>query len=330
MSVAMSKERRRSELKSYVTRFGPSWEELEDHINAYEQFFEVVAEHHIFISELVAYYGITDDQDDQRWSNKGWLMFFVHALDRQFAEIRSWENQPERYADVILSLYGLARQPCDAATAAALYALEEAEVQRIHKSEITFLQNDDGKAALQCALRNAWDEARPVPLSHQTPSREDDLDRRYQQLTTLLGDVSAKTAFDPLNVTDARQRVLAAIVRRRGQADFRAKLIEAYNGRCAMTGCDAVDALEAAHIIAYRGATTNTIENGLLLRADIHTLFDLGLIAVDTATMCILVSPRLSTTQYRSLSGRRLQLPSEEHVQPNRLALDRHRKSAGL
>lgn len=82
--------------------------------------------------------------------------------------------------------------------------------------------------------------------------------------------------FDASSIVDARERVLGQIVRRRGQQEFREKLLVAYEGRCAITGCDAIEALEAAHIVPYLGTETNHVQNGLLLRADIHTLFDLG------------------------------------------------------
>src|SRR5205823_2979542 len=81
--------------------------------------------------------------------------------------------------------------------------------------------------------------------------------------------------FDPISIEDGRRRIQAS---RQGQFAFRAALIEAYGGRCAMTGCDILEVLEAAHIVPYRGPSTNAVSNGLLLRADIHTLFDLGLI----------------------------------------------------
>lgn len=55
--------------------------------------------------------------------------------------------------------------------------------------------------------------------------------------------------FSPTNEVDERHRVLATIIRRRGQPAFRKSLIKAYGGKCAMTGCDALDALEAAHMI---------------------------------------------------------------------------------
>src|SRR6185437_10726004 len=101
-----------------------------------------------------------------------------------------------------------------------------------------------------------------------------------------------------------RQRVLAAITLRRGQPAFRKALIEAYGGKCAMTGCDALDALEAAHIIPYRRAPSNAISNGLLLRADVHTLFDLFLIGVDKNSRLTL-APSLRRSIYGEFHGSR-------------------------
>jgi len=90
-------------------------------------------------------------------------------------------------------------------------------------------------------------------------------------------------------LTDQRERRMAEVVQRRGQGAFRAKLMEAYEGRCAITGCDAREALEAAHIARYSGAASNDPRNGLLLRADLHNLFDLGLIAVDPGSLVVML-----------------------------------------
>jgi hypothetical protein len=79
-------------------------------------------------------------------------------------------------------------------------------------------------------------------------------------------------AFSPSGLEDARKRIIAAIVVRQGQSAFRAELLAAYQGTCAVTGCDVVEALEAAHIVPYLGPDTNHVRNGLLLRGDIHTL----------------------------------------------------------
>lgn len=77
------------------------------------------------------------------------------------------------------------------------------------------------------------------------------------RLHTFQQALAAEGKFDPASIVDARQRAITAIVRRRGQPEFRQRLIDAYQGRCAITGCDAVEALEAAHIIPHQGDQTN-------------------------------------------------------------------------
>lgn len=115
-------------------------------------------------------------------------------------------------------------------------------------------------------------------------------------------------AFDASSVVD-RERVLAQIVRRRGQQEFREKLLEAYGRRCAITGCDAIEALEAAHIVPYLGPETNHVQNGLLLRSDIHTLSDLGLLAIAPESITVVIAASLAATSYAELAGVRLREP---------------------
>lgn len=130
--------------------------------------------------------------------------------------------------------------------------------------------------------------------------------------------------FDPNAEQDSRLRVIAAVHRRQGAPRFRKALLHAYQGRCAMTQYDAPAALEAAHIIPYRGPQTNHPTNGLLLRADMHDLFDLGLIAVEASTMRIRLAPDLEGTMYEPYEGEPLWLPRDTVARPNFEALDRH------
>ncbi|MBD2741989.1 HNH endonuclease [Coleofasciculus sp. FACHB-1120] len=116
-------------------------------------------------------------------------------------------------------------------------------------------------------------------------------------------------SFNPESIKDARERAFVSIVRRRGQSEFRISLLKAYNYRCAITGCNAEQALEAAHIKPYNDTQTNDPSNGLLLRADIHTLFDLKLIAIDPETMRVYLEPSLRNTYYAELHEKLLQLP---------------------
>ncbi|MHB9130405.1 MAG: HNH endonuclease [Armatimonadota bacterium] len=119
-------------------------------------------------------------------------------------------------------------------------------------------------------------------------------------------------------------RAVALIVRRRGQKEFRDALIEAYHGRCAITGCDAVEALEAAHIVPYQGPDSSVITNGLLLRADIHTLFDLGLIAIHPENMTVVLAPALQETVYAEYDGQQLSLPEDTSYRPHTDYIRRH------
>ncbi len=137
-------------------------------------------------------------------------------------------------------------------------------------------------------------------------------------------------SFEPTGIIDSRQRVLAQIVRRRGQQEFRERLLDAYGRRCAITGCDAVAALEAAHIVPYRGDETNSVQNGLLLRADIHTLFDLGLIGVQPETITVVISETLKGTVYRDLGGIILRRPERLKDCPSASALRQHLMWADL
>lgn len=141
---------------------------------------------------------------------------------------------------------------------------------------------------------------------------------------------TATGVFQPISVTDARTRHFEAIIRRRGHPRFRQALIRAYNGRCAISGCRSLDVLEAALIRPYRGDHTYSISNGILMRSDLHTLFDLGRIGIDTRDMSVLLKEGLKKTSYRVLEGRTLRLPERHDLQPNVEALDAHRATWGL
>jgi hypothetical protein len=120
-----------------------------------------------------------------------------------------------------------------------------------------------------------------------------------------------------LDDVDARTRVTREVVSRQGQAQFRNMLIKAYEGRCAITGCDIPYALEAAHIRPYRGEHTNVVTNGLLLRADIHTLFDLALLAVNPVTLTVVLSDQIAGDHYTPLKDRPLKPPADPQSHPD-------------
>jgi putative restriction endonuclease len=79
---------------------------------------------------------------------------------------------------------------------------------------------------------------------------------------------------------------------RLGQGAFRVLVIDAYQRRCAVTGEKTLPVLEAAHIRPYASQGPHQVSNGILLRSDLHKLFDVGYVTV-TPELKLEVSPRL-------------------------------------
>lgn len=100
---------------------------------------------------------------------------------------------------------------------------------------------------------------------------------------------------------DHRTVALREIKQRKGQAKFRQALLEAFNHKCAITGCDIIEILEAAHINPARGIKDNHVSNGLLLRADIHTLFDLQLLGIHPETLKIHLKKEVNKSPYAEI-----------------------------
>jgi uncharacterized protein YjbI with pentapeptide repeats len=96
---------------------------------------------------------------------------------------------------------------------------------------------------------------------------------------------------------------------RAGQAKFRARLFETYQGRCAITGCRLEPTLEAAHIYPYCLHENNDPTNGILLRNDLHALFDWNLLTIDPLTKQISLDPSVEEEDYRRLHGRVIATP---------------------
>jgi len=116
---------------------------------------------------------------------------------------------------------------------------------------------------------------------------------------------------------------------REGQASFRSKLSVVYGQRCAVTGYDIEEALEAAHIIPYRGKHTNITPNGILLRADIHALFDAGHLGITPVDHKILLSERAKHSKYGELHLRPLALPDRPSERPMDELLQAHLSTWG-
>lgn len=142
--------------------------------------------------------------------------------------------------------------------------------------------------------------------------------------------IRATGGLDPEDVIDGRRRIIAQIIRRQGQPEFRQKLLYAYGYCCAISNCNVVATLEAAHIVPFHKMGTNHVRNGLLLRADLHVLFDLGLISVHEDNNSVLLAAALQGTSYAHLLGKQVRLPDDTSCRPSLEALRYHRSWAGL
>ena len=131
------------------------------------------------------------------------------------------------------------------------------------------------------------------------------------------GAASGQESYQPEGV-DRRDLVERQIRDRRGQRPFRDALRKRFRERCAVTGCRILAVLEAAHIGPYRGENDNHPANGLLLRADIHTLFDLNLLGIEPKQLRIELHPAIAG-HYGKLTGRSLRCP--DGVRPSQEAL---------
>jgi hypothetical protein len=97
-----------------------------------------------------------------------------------------------------------------------------------------------------------------------------------------------------------------------GQQRFREAMLGRYGETCAFTGPQPPGALEAAHLYLYSENPEHDLKGGLLLRCDLHALFDRWLITIDPDTWSIQIAPELGLyPDLAKLDGRQVRLPAE-------------------
>jgi putative restriction endonuclease len=106
------------------------------------------------------------------------------------------------------------------------------------------------------------------------------------------------------------------VLPRLGQGLFRILVTDVYQRRCAITGERTLPVLDAAHIKPYTVVQRHEISNGLLMRSDLHRLFDDGYLTVDPADRRLVVSKRIKEQfengkEYYALEGSPIREPIE-------------------
>ena len=149
---------------------------------------------------------------------------------------------------------------------------------------------------------------------------ESEIDEEIEKLQT-----SGLDGFDAYRIPERAWRIVTI---RRGQSKFRKTLLQSFEERCAVTRMNEPVVLEAAHIQPYSGSWSNHPSNGLLLKSDIHKLFDNGLLAIDPEDYTTIIAPQLRNGQFGIHEGQRIIVPEKNELKPNKEHLKTHLEEA--
>jgi uncharacterized protein YjbI with pentapeptide repeats len=119
-------------------------------------------------------------------------------------------------------------------------------------------------------------------------------------------------------------RSIQSVLHRRIQYSLQRKLLEVYGKRCAITGCNIVPLLETVLINSEEHTAADHPSNGLVLRSDIKTLYELHLIAIHPVQFTVMLAPSLKNSEYGNLLGQKVYLPQHEVYYPNQADLQAH------
>jgi len=108
---------------------------------------------------------------------------------------------------------------------------------------------------------------------------------------------------------DQLEKILVAINKRRNQSKFRKALLALYGHKCAISGTNIEQLLEAAHISIHAKSGINSSNNGILLRKDLHRLFDCNLLRIHPKTLTVHIDKTITDPQYTQLKNRVISLP---------------------
>jgi hypothetical protein len=159
------------------------------------------------------------------------------------------------------------------------------------------------------SVKAVYDAVRALRQSKDNSERKLENERELEnELTAVKSLLEADDLESPSDDDSRIVRLMERVVRI-GAVPFRSAVIEAYQGKCAISGSKVIQILQAAHIKPYRGTPTNLIDNALLLRVDIHQLFDKNLIGINPDTRRICLSKELIETEYEKFSGCELAKP---------------------
>ena len=181
--------------------------------------------------------------------------------------------------------------------------------------------------------RRGWHQRnlRPAQQEIVDAFRSKSEDELYNIVTSLINDnataaltaLEYKTANDDWGeASDDDINELHKFVKRirKGQPKFRRNLLKLYSSKCVITNCAIKEVLEAAHIIRHSISGINHSSNGLLLRSDIHSLFDSNKIRINPDDYTVEVDENLRSSDYWQYNGKKInqglngEYPNKEYL----------------
>jgi predicted restriction endonuclease len=168
------------------------------------------------------------------------------------------------------------------AVVAAAYTIKFPNKQKLSSHDINGGISKK-KDAAQYLINLGFDIVNKNGMITINDKKEDDINNLFRQINT-----------DKISYVMQESRKM--------QDAFRESLLKRYKC-CVITGCEDIEALEAAHIIPYSITRDQSTDNGILIRADLHRLFDRKLVEIDSKGV-VSVSKKLKDPHYRKLHGK--------------------------
>lgn len=171
------------------------------------------------------------------------------------------------------------------------------------------LLNDYGKERLKIALSGLEKH-----MIYNKYTKDSKLRRIYQKYLALAEVDDVLEEFQEY-ISEAKDdelnKIQVWINQRKNQSKFKLSLLKKYNSQCLISKIKVPELIEAAHIYPHSESGQNNIANGILLRSDLHILFDCGLLCIDPENFNVIIDKSLEKTEYQKFHDLKVDLIEE-------------------
>lgn len=188
------------------------------------------------------------------------------------------------------------------------------------------LLNDHGKERLKIALFGLRKH-----LDYRQLKKESKLSRIYQEYLYIVEENNMIDDFQKFikeAKDDELNKIQVWINQRKNQSKFKLNLLKKYNSQCLISKIKIPELIEAAHIYPHSKSGQNNIANGILLRSDLHILFDYGFLSINLENFKVIIDKSLEKTEYQKFHDLKVDLceESKEFLLLKYFHLDNERK----